>query len=239
MNDSQSLFVVEIKKLAISLAPDALRKLFRYIDLLLAANKTTNLTAITDYQEALFKHLYDSLVIINYPAYSNAQRVIDIGSGAGLPCIPLAICSPEKQFVSLDSVQKKIKFQEQACQTLEINNIKPIWSRAEDFIRNYREREQFELAVARAVASLNVLAEITIPLLKINGYAMFYKGKDYQNELQAAKQAIVMMGGKVADVISSELPLEYGARSLIAIKKVKDTPLQYPRKAGILQKNPL
>ena len=113
MNDPQSLFVVEIEKLAIALAPDTVRKLLRYIDLLLAANKSTNLTAITDYQEALFKHLYDSLVIINYPAYSGAQRVIDIGSGAGLPCIPLAISSPEKQFVSLDSVQKKIKFQEQ------------------------------------------------------------------------------------------------------------------------------
>jgi 16S rRNA (guanine527-N7)-methyltransferase len=239
MNETQNLLVTELKKLSIDLPVSTVNKLLHYVDLLLNANKTTNLTAITDYQEALFKHIYDSLMIINCPAYSKAERILDVGSGAGLPSIPLAICSSEKQFISLDSIQKKIRFQEQACQTLEINNLRPVWARAEDFIQTRKEREQFDLAIARAVSSLNVLTEITIPFIKIHGCVMFYKGKDYQNELQAAQRAIMIMGGKVDSIIATELPLGYGTRSLITIRKTQPSPLQYPRKAGVPQKKPL
>lgn len=239
MNETQNLLVTELRKFPIDLSAGTLVKLFHYIDLLLDANKTINLTAITDYQEAVVKHLYDSLMILNCPAYAEAKRIIDVGSGAGLPCIPLAICSPEKHFISIDSVQKKIKFQELACQSLEINNVQPIWARAEDFIQSCKEREQFDMAIARAVAPLNVLVEITLPFIKINGQALLYKGKDYQNELQAAERAIIIVGGKVNDVVIAELPMGYGTRSLLTIKKIQSSPLQYPRKAGFPQKKPL
>jgi 16S rRNA (guanine527-N7)-methyltransferase len=239
MNDAQNMLVTELRKLQIDLPTDTLDKLFGFIDLLLEANEHVNLTAITEYQEALIKHLYDCLIILNRPEYEAAKRILDVGSGGGVPCIPLAICSPQKQFISLDSVQKKIKFQEQACQTLQIANIKPIWARAEDFIKNTGVREQLDLILARAVAPLNVLAEITLPFIKLNGYALFYKGKDYQNELQEAKKAIAILGGTITDTVSANLPFNLGTRSLIAIKKNLPSPYEYPRKAGVPQKKPL
>jgi 16S rRNA (guanine527-N7)-methyltransferase len=239
MNEIQNLLVLELKKLPIDLPTCVFNKLFNYIDLLLKANQSVNLTAITDPKEALFKHIYDSLIILNRPEYLSARRIIDIGSGAGIPSIPLAICSPEKQFISLDSVQKKIKFQEQTCQSLNVSNINPIWARAEDFIRIFNEREQFELAVARAVAPLNILSELTLPFVKISGYALLYKGKDYQNELKNAEKTIKIMGGVICDSITTELPFDFGSRSLIIIKKAGTSPLEYPRKAGIPQKKPL
>jgi 16S rRNA (guanine527-N7)-methyltransferase len=239
MNEIQNMLVIELNKMHIDLPSSMLGKLFIFIDLLLEANKISNLTAITDYQEALFKHLYDSLIILNRPEYKEAKRVLDVGSGGGVPCIPLAICSPEKQFISLDSVQKKIRFQEQACQTLQLENIQLIWARAEDYIKEFGAREQFDLVLARAVAPLNILAEITLPFVNINGYVLLYKGKDYQNELQEAKKAITILGGIVSCTTCAELPLNYGTRSFIAIQKTHASPSEYPRKAGIPQKKPL
>jgi 16S rRNA (guanine527-N7)-methyltransferase len=239
MNDAQNMLVSELRKLDIDLSTDTLNKLFDFIDLLLEANKNINLTAITEYQEALFKHLYDCLIILKRPEYEAAKRILDVGSGGGVPCIPLAICSPQKQFISLDSVQKKIKFQEQACQTLQITNNQPTWARAEDFIKNAGVREQFDLTLARAVAPLNVLIEITLPFIKLNGYALLYKGKDYQKELQAAQKALIILGGTITDTTFNDLPFNYGTRSLIAIKKILSSPREYPRKAGVPQKKPL
>ena len=139
MNDIQQLLADELEKASIKLSEHTLHQLFQFIDFLLDANQTVNLTAITDRKEALFKHIFDSLVIFNRLEYLDARRIIDIGSGAGIPGIPLAICSPEKQLVSLDSVQKKIKFQEQFCKQFCIHNINPVWSRAEDFITIFNE----------------------------------------------------------------------------------------------------
>jgi 16S rRNA (guanine527-N7)-methyltransferase len=239
MNSIQELLITELKNTAINLDEKTGTKLFDFIGLLLEANQTTNLTAISDYQEALFKHIYDSLIIIKRPEYLHAERILDIGSGAGVPGIPLAICSPNKQIISLDSVQKKIKFQEQTCRVLNILNIKPVWARAEDFIKDSQQREQFDLVLARAVAPLNILAELTIPFLKLQGYALLYKGRDYQQELQQAQKAITIVGGRVCETITSELPLDYGTRTLVVIQKIQPSPKEFPRKAGVPQKAPL
>ncbi len=239
MNDIQQLLADELEKALIKLSAHSLHQLFQFIDFLLDANQTVNLTAITDQKEALFKHIFDSLVIFNRSEYLDARRIIDIGSGAGIPGIPLAICSPEKQFVSLDSVQKKIKFQEQFCKQFCIHNINPVWSRAEDFITIFKEYEGFDLAIARAVAPLNILAELALPFVSIHGHAILYKGKDYYNELYEAEKAIKILGGSVMDCLTTELPFSYGFRSMVIIKKIHSTPNGYPRKAGILQKKPL
>jgi 16S rRNA (guanine527-N7)-methyltransferase len=239
MNDIQGLLASELEKASIKLSDQKLRQLFQFIDFLLDANQTVNLTAITDLKEALFKHIYDSLIILNRPEYISAHRIIDIGSGAGIPGIPLAICSPEKQFISLDSVQKKIKFQEQFCEQFGIHNISPVWSRAEDYIMLSKEHEKFDLAIARAVAPLNILSELTLPFVSIQGHVVLYKGKDYQMEIQAADKAIKTLGGLVMDCLTMELPFQYGSRSMVIIKKVQPSPAGYPRKAGIPQKKPL
>ncbi|HBE79124.1 MAG TPA: 16S rRNA (guanine(527)-N(7))-methyltransferase RsmG [Firmicutes bacterium] len=239
MNPIQELLITELKKAAINPDEETGAKLFDFIDRLLEGNQTTNLTAITDYQEALFKHIYDALMIVKRPEYFQAERILDIGSGAGIPGIPLAICTPDKRIISLDSVQKKIKFQAQTCRALNILNVRPVWARAEDFIKDGEQREQFDLVLARAVAPLNVLVELTVPFLKLQGYALLYKGRDYQQELQAAQKAITIVGGRVSETITTELPLNYGTRTLIVIQKVQLTPGKYPRKAGVPQKNPL
>ncbi len=239
MNAIQQLLTDELDKASIKLSEHTLRQLIQFIDFLLDANQSVNLTAITDQKEALFKHIFDSLVIFNRPEYIDARRIIDIGSGAGIPGIPLAICSPEKQFISLDSVQKKIKFQEQFCKQFCIHNINPVWSRAEDFITISKEQEGFDLAIARAVAPLNILVELALPFVSIHGYAILYKGKDYHKELDEAEKAIEILGGSLIDCLTTELPFCYGFRSVVIIKKIHPTPNGYPRKAGIPQKKPL
>ncbi|HBF36860.1 MAG TPA: 16S rRNA (guanine(527)-N(7))-methyltransferase RsmG [Firmicutes bacterium] len=239
MNESQQLLVSELEKISIHLSDEIFNQLFQFIDFLLEVNQNLNLTAITDFKEVLFKHIYDSLIILNCSEFRLARRIIDIGSGAGIPGIPLAISSPEKQFVSLDSVQKKVKFQEQFCERFGIHNINPVWGRAEDFITISKERESFDLAIARAVAPLNILSELTLPFVSLKGYALLYKGKDYQSELQDAQKAIKTLGGSVIHTVPTELPLNYGFRSLVIIQKIQSSPPGYPRKAGIPQRKPL
>ncbi len=239
MNDIEQLLTDELEKASIKFSQHTFHQLFQFIDFLLDANQTVNLTAITDRKEALFKHIFDSLVVFNRSEYLDARRIIDIGSGAGIPGIPLAICSPEKQFVSLDSVQKKIKFQEQFCKRFGIHNINPVWSRAEDFIEIFKEYEGFDLAIARAVAPLKIIAELTLPFVSTHGHAILYKGKDYHNELDEAEKAITILGGSVKDCLTMELPFSYGFRSIVIIEKIHPTPNGYPRKAGIPQKKPL
>ncbi len=239
MSDYLSFLNSELNKIGIDLPESILQKLIEYIDILLRVNKVINLTAITDIHEALIKHIYDSLVVLNFPEYTKAESILDIGSGAGIPGIPLAISSPEKKFISLDATQKKIKFQEDVCNSLLLNNLQPIWSRAEDYIKQNGVRENFDLILSRAVAPINTLAELTIPYCKIKGRAIFYKGKDYQDELNEGEKAIFILGGKVERVKLFDLPKDYGTRALISIIKEKSTSNQYPRKAGTPSKNPL
>lgn len=239
MKQNEALLSAELKKTGVILPSLVTNKLLDFLQLLLEANKKINLTAITGFEEALIKHIYDSLIILAHPEYQKAQIILDIGSGAGIPSIPLAISSPEKQIFSLDATQKKIKFQEEARQALDLNNLYPFWGRAEDFIRTPGKRECFDLVLARAVAPVNILAELTLPYVRINGLALFYKGIDCQREIQAGANAISTMGGSLERIFNCELPLGFGGRSLVYIRKHKATPLIFPRKAGLPEKKPL
>jgi 16S rRNA (guanine527-N7)-methyltransferase len=232
-------FLQNLQEIEINLNPAQYKKLFTYLQKLLDANQTTNLTAITDYSQALIKHLFDSLLILKHDVFLKARRILDVGSGGGLPSIPLAICCPEKQFISLEATKKKVNFQSQICQDLTIPNHFACWGRSEEYAHDQRHRETYDLVIARALATANTLAELTLPFLALSGHAIFYKAKDYQNELQTAESAITILGCRILDRVSITLPGQYGERNLIIIKKVKPSPSQYPRRPGLPQKSPL
>ncbi len=238
MNHKTS-FSEALRSAAIELSPATVDKLFAYLDLMLQMNQRINLTAITDYHEALYKHIFDSLIILNLPEFSAAASILDIGSGAGFPGIPLAICFPEKTIVSLDSTQKKILFQQQVCQELEINNLQPVWGRAEEYGRDPAYRERFDLVTARAVSAINILLELAIPFCKIEKHAIFYKGKEIRDELAAAQSTQQLLSAFSPRTIDYCLPGSLGDRTLVVFKKLAATPAQYPRKSGLPQKRPL
>jgi len=238
MQTAEILLFEALKKIKINLLDSTMGKLLEFLKLMLEMNQTTNLTAITDYQEALIKHLYDALLILTLPVFQNVTKIIDIGSGGGIPAVPLAIVAPEKEIFSLEATQKKIRFQQEAVDKLKLTNFKPIWGRAEELAHDLKYREQYSLVTARAVATCNVLTELTFGFAEIGGTVVFYKGQDYQIELSQAKQAVAKMGGELVGVAEFFLPQNYGARALIELRKVKITPLEYPRKPGIPNKKP-
>ncbi len=227
-----------LKELA-NITDDQLKQLIEFIQILLTANQTTNLTAITDFDEAMVKHIYDSLLIMAIPEFQSANNIIDVGSGGGIPSIPLAICNPEKKIVSLEATQKKINFQTEAIRCLELKNLLPIWGRAEELAKHTSHREQYDLAIARAVAPLNILAELTIPFVKLQGEALFYKGKEAENELAKGEHAVKILGAEFSGIKSFTLPCNFGSRVIITFQKKQTTPSTYPRKPGIPTKKPL
>lgn len=228
-----------LNEININISEDQSNQLIEFVGILLDANKTINLTAITGFNEAMIKHIYDALLIMTIPEFESVQNIIDVGSGGGIPSIPLAICNPNKKIISLEATQKKINFQIQACHRLNLTNIIPIWGRAEEVARQIVHREQYDLAIARAVAPVNVIAELTIPFIKLNGRAVFYKGKEAANELSNGETAIKTMGAKIIEMRSFTLPSDIGSRALILVQKSVPTPSFYPRKPGFPQKKPL
>lgn len=233
-------FGATLTEFGVEISKPAFQKSLAFIRLLLEMNQTVNLTAITDYEEALYKHLLDALLITTLPLWKNASRIIDIGSGAGIPAIPLALADPAKIVVTMDATQKKVNFQQQASQILGLTNLQPLWGRAEELGKQAAHREQYDLVLARAVATVNVLAELTIPFARpVTGMVCLYKGKEYREELQSGQKAIEVLGGKVAECLETDLPRNYGARSFIIIHKIQSTSARFPRRSGIPQKNPL
>ena len=211
------------------------RQYYRY---LIEINKKINLTSITAPQEVLIKHFLDSLMILTqFPLQK--EKVLDVGSGAGLPGVPLKIALPELSLTLLDSLQKRINFLQQLTEHLELTQVKCLHGRAEDLARKQIWRESFDFVLARAVARLNVLTELCLPFVRVGGFFVAYKGPEGENELQEAEYAISELGGKTDVVWHYELPRQMGARTLIAIKKVKPTSARFPRKAGLPAKRPL
>jgi 16S rRNA (guanine527-N7)-methyltransferase len=240
MGEAETLFSIELSRKTGVLLPDsALSRLFLFIERLLAANQKVNLTAIRDYREALFKHLLDALLILALPEFQAAHSVIDIGSGAGIPAIPIAITAPDKKIVSVEATRKKAEFQLEMAGELALANLEVRWERAEITGRNPLYREQYDLATARAVAAAGTLAELTLPLLKLHGQAVLYKGQGYLAEMPGLTRALTGLGGEYQRCLSFELPEALGERDLIIITKARPTPFSYPRKAGIPQKKPL
>lgn len=210
-----------------------------YYKLLVEWNKKVNLTAITEKNEVFLKHFYDSITASFYYPFKNVTSICDIGAGAGFPSIPLKICYPHVKVTIVDSLKKRINFLEQLIETLKLDHVDVIHSRAEDIGKNKMYREHFDLVTARAVARMSVLSEYCLPLCKIGGAFIALKGANSHEELTDAKKAIKILGGEVVKNNTFMLPIEDSERSIIVIKKVKKTSKTYPRKAGIPAKDPI
>lgn len=211
----------------------------RYLDLLLEWNQKFNLTAITEPEDVWIKHFMDSLLLTRSEAWQGKGIVADLGSGAGFPGIPLKIVCPDIQVVLFEASAKKTEFLKMVCLALGLENITAVHMRAEDAGQSKLYRETFDWVVSRAVASLSVLAEYGLPLLKINGILAAYKGPGYLQELEDAGRALKTLGGTLLGAESAELPKNQGQRHIVLLQKTSLTPAAYPRKAGMPGRKPL
>ena len=210
-----------------------------YMQGILAWNEKVNLTRITQPDEFIVKHFLDSLVCCTHKEYQNARKIIDVGTGAGFPGIPLAIMSADKNFVLMDSLGKRLKIIDELCAEAGISNVETIHARAEELARNKQHREKYDLCVSRAVANMAVLAEYCLPFIKVGGCLMAYKGPEAAEEAEAAKNAIKLLGGNLAEIYDASLEKYDISHKIVVIKKVKNTVSKYPRKAGTPTKEPL
>ena len=212
-----------------------IEQFYNYMNLLLEWNQKINLTAITDENDIILKHFIDSITINKY--LSDYKNIVDVGTGAGFPGIPLKSIHNKLEYTLVDSLNKRISFLNDVINNLELNNITAVHSRVEDFAKD--NRETFDIATSRAVASLNVLVEYLLPLIKVNGICICMKGPNIQEEIDNAKNAIELLGGKIETVEEITLPDSDITRNIIIIKKIKETPKKYPRKAGTAVKEPI
>lgn len=213
----------------------------RFLDFyerLVEKNKVMNLTGITEFEEVLQKHFLDSVYGLD-EFVSKASNVLDLGTGAGFPGIPLKILYPDKEFVLMDSLQKRLRFLEEVKEGLKLEKLFFEHGRAEDLGHDKRYREKFDLVLSRAVANLSSLSEFCLPFTKVGGFFISYKSGACEEELKNAEKAVGLLGGKVEEVRKFTLPDSDISRSLIIIRKTKETKKQYPRKAGVPLKNPL
>ncbi len=226
-----------LKELNIDLENEKMYKFYLYMNLLLEWNKIMNLTGITEPKEIIIKHFVDSLTILK--KINENESIIDVGTGAGFPGIPIKIAYPNTRITLLDSLNKRISFLNEVVDKLELKNIKTIHGRAEDFGKDVKYREQYDIATARAVAPLNTLLEYLMPFVRINGKCLCMKGSSIAEETENCKKAVTSLGGK--DITCDEfiIPQTDIKRTLIVVNKEKNTPKEYPRKAGTPSKNPL
>ena len=225
------------KKLTIKLSVEQLEKFYSYMSLLLEWNEKMNLTAITEPNEIILKHFVDSLTILK--DISDNSKVVDVGTGAGFPGIPLSIANESLKITLVDSLNKRLIFLQEVIEKLELKNVEIIHSRAEDFGQNKKYRENFDFATSRAVANLSTLSEYLIPLVKINGKCICMKASDVEEEINQAKNAINILGGTIEKIEEFKLPESDIGRTIIIINKQKNTPIKYPRKAGTPSKEPI
>lgn len=223
----------------IELNNDQIDNFIKYYELLIEWNSFMNLTAITEFEEVCIKHFVDSVSLIKAIDCNKKTTVIDIGTGAGFPGIPLKIVFPNLKITLLDSLGKRVKFLNEVINQLRLKDIDAIHGRAEDFSKAGVMRESFDVCVSRAVANLATLSEYCLPYVKNGGYFISYKSEKIIEEIQAASNAINILGGKIEDQIEFNLLDSDIYRNLCVIKKVGDTPKKYPRKAGLPSKEPL
>lgn len=223
----------------IDLTDKQLEQFDRYYDLLTTWNGKINLTAITDQSEVYEKHFYDSLSLTAVMDLSQVLTIMDVGAGAGFPSIPIKIVFPHLKVTIVDSLNKRITFLKELSDDLGLEDVTLIHQRAEDAGQDPLLRERFDLVTARAVARLNVLAELCLPFARVSGHFAALKGAKAQEEELMAQKAITVLGGKVAKSVSLTLPSDHSDRDIILIEKVKKTPRKYPRQAGKPNRNPI
>ena len=214
------------------------KKFFEYMKLLIEWNEKINLTAIVEPGQVITKHFLDSLTILNYIG-TKQQKIIDVGTGAGFPGIPIKIMDYISEITPIDSLNKRINFLQEVINKNNLKNIRAIHGRAEDFGQDKLYREKYDVCVARAVAPMNILVEYLLPFARVNGICICMKGANIEEELEEAKKAINLLGGKIEKVESFGLSGSEDRRNIIIIRKISKTPKQYPRKAGTAKKYPI
>ena len=227
----------ELEKLSITLSEQQLEQFEIYYDMLIEKNKVMNLTAITEFDEVLEKHFLDSVALIRAVDLQQPLKVIDLGTGAGFPGIPLKIVFPNLKITLADSLNKRVLFLQEVIQALGLTDIEAVHGRAEDLAREKSQRQQYDLCVSRAVANLSTLSEYCLPFVKIGGKFVSYKSGDCEEEVTNSKSAVFLLGGKITDTVKFDLG--EAKRTFVILDKVKGTPKEYPRKAGTPSKKPL
>lgn len=238
-SDHLSNFEKDLEELHITLSDAQIDQFVTYYEMLVEKNKVMNLTAITDFDEVVKKHFIDSLSLVKVCDLNAPFSLIDVGTGAGFPGIPLKIAFPDLKLTLLDSLQKRVGFLQEVIDGLELKGIETVHGRAEDFAKPGQMRETFDLCVSRAVANLSVLTEYCLPYVKVGGKFISYKSDKVNIELEQAKHSISVLGGELTEQRDFLLPSSDIYRNLIVIEKCRPTPKQYPRKAGTASKKPL
>ena len=228
-----------LQELEIPLDKSQMDAFIQYYELLVEWNSFMNLTAITDFQEVCVKHFLDSLSLNKIMDCHQKLHVIDIGTGAGFPGIPLKIAFLELKITLLDSLGKRVKFLNEVIERLNLKDIEAIHGRAEDYAKPTALRESYDICVSRAVANLATLSEYCLPYVKVEGVFVSYKSEKVVEEMEQAKKAITLLGGKIISQNEFTLPNSDIYRNLLVIQKEKITPKKYPRKAGLPSKEPL
>ena len=227
------------KKIDIELSDHQLEQFQKYYELLVEWNKVMNLTGITEFEEVLTKHFLDSLACVKAIDMTKVKTIMDIGTGAGFPGVPLKIAFPHLEACLLDSLKKRVNFLEESFELLGLEGIKAIHGRAEEYAKNKEYREKYDLCVSRAVSNLATLSEYCLPYVKEDGYFLPYKSGDIKEEAANSKKAVKILGGSIEDIISFEIPDTDMARTILKIHKTKATPKRFPRKAGLPTKEPI
>lgn len=235
-NNFKEELLYKMKKIDVELTEKQVKQFYNYMNLLIEWNNNINLTAITEPKEIILKHFVDCATINKF---IDKNKVLDIGTGAGFPGIPLKIINENLEITLADSLNKRIKFLDIVIEKLELNKIETIHARAEELAKNKKYRECYDIVVSRAVAALNVLLEYTTPFIKVGGKVICMKGNNVEEEIKESKNAIKILGTKMLPVEKVILPDTEITRKIITVEKIKNTPAKYPRKAGTPAKEPL
>lgn len=236
-NEFLQMLVFDAKKIGISIDEQRADTFYKYMQQLLEWNEKINLTAITEPKDIILKHFIDSITIEKY--IKKNAKVVDIGTGAGFPGIPLAIIRKDVDITLMDSLNKRIKFLNEVIAKNNLSHVMAVHGRAEELAISNEYREQFDIATSRAVASLNVLLEYMLPFVRVGGYCICMKGANIEEEKENSKRALELLGGTIEKIDSFVLPNTEFGRSVVIVKKIGSTPKKYPRKAGTPAKEPL
>lgn len=239
MNKSVEILVKGAEELGIFLEMFHVEHFQKYYSLLLEWNQKMNLTAITEEKEIVIKHFLDSLFVIKSGKIKGNEKIIDVGTGAGFPAIPLKIVFPDLKATLLDSLQKRINFLERVASELNLREIELVHGRAEELGKNFAYREKFDIATARAVAPLNILLEYALPFVKVGGYFIALKGKEIEEEVKNSGKSLKELNGKIEEIIQIPLPFSDIIHHLIIIEKEGTCPLKYPRRSNVIKRTPL
>ena len=237
LEEFTKIFNNYLEKLDLKLTEKQIEKFYNYMNLLIEWNKKINLTAIVEPKDIILKHFIDSLTIVKY--IKKGETIIDVGTGAGFPGIPLKIVRDDLKITLADSLNKRINFLNEVINKLDLKNIETIHTRAEELGKNKKYREKFDIATSRAVANMSTLSEYLIPFVKVKGRCICMKSSDIDTELENAKKAINILGCEIESKDKFDLPNSDLGRSVIILRKVKNTPSKFPRKAGTPAKEPI